>query len=132
MPRERVAFARLWEGGNPVSLVVPSTSLRRLWVPRYFRGGVAMARYLLALAYALIVCSLFTGPALAQANIGAVRNVVVYAYGTPEGEDRGALFARNRVFARERIETVRSGGLQIEFIDGTNLRLGRFVLSRAS
>ena len=83
-----------------------------------------MVRYWCALAYVLVVCSLFTGPALAQANIGAVRNVVVYAYGTPEGESRGALFARTRVFARERIETVRSGGLQIEFIDGTELRLG--------
>ena len=78
-----------------------------------------MARYWFALAYALVLWSLFSGPVLAQGNIGAVRNVVVYAYGTPEGENRGALFARTRVFAQERIETVRTGGLQIEFIDGT-------------
>ena len=71
-----------------------------------------MARYWFALAYALVLWSLFSGPVLAQGNIGAVRNVVVYAYGTPEGENRGALFARTRVF-------VRTGGLQIEFIDGT-------------
>ena len=63
-------------------------------------------------------------PAAAQANIGAVRSVTVYAYGTPEGDDRGALFARTRVFAQERIETVRTGGLNIEFVDGTVLRLG--------
>ena len=42
----------------------------------------------------------------------------------PKARTAAPLFARNRVFARERIETVRSGGLQIEFIDGTNLRLG--------
>ena len=83
-----------------------------------------MARYWFATVCALVLWPLFTGPVLAQGNIGAVRNVVVYAYGTPEGEDRGALFARTRVFAQERIETVRTGGLQIEFIDGTEIRLG--------
>ena len=48
----------------------------------------------------------------------------MYAYGTPEGEPRNALFARGRVFASERIETVRTGGMQIDFVDGTVLRLG--------
>lgn len=83
-----------------------------------------MPRYFLLPAIALLVWAANAAPAAAQANIGAVRSVTVYAYGTPEGDDRGALFARTRVFAQERIETVRTGGLNIEFVDGTVLRLG--------
>ena len=82
-----------------------------------------MRKLFLLPAIALLVWAADGAPAVAQA-IGSVKNVIVYAYGTPEDGRRAALFARGRVFVQERVETVRSGGLNIEFVDGTVLQRG--------
>lgn len=78
-----------------------------------------MFRWLLCVVSLLLL----PGPALAI-DIGSVRTVTVYAYGTPEEDDRRALFARTRVSANEVVETVDGGGLHLTFLDGTDFRLG--------
>ena len=60
----------------------------------------------------------------AAGNIGAVKSIVEFAYGSPPGASRSALYARDGVVAREVVETVPDGALHILFNDETNLRLG--------
>ncbi len=72
-------------------------------------------------SFVWLICAI---PVLAQTNIGAVHSVLVYAYGTPQGETRRPLYARTPVFAQERLETVKNGGVRVKFVDGTDLRLG--------
>jgi hypothetical protein len=66
---------------------------------------------------------LFSLPVSAQ-DIGRVREVLVYAYGTPETRDRRALFGRTKVSANETVETVDGGALHLRFNDDTNFHLG--------
>lgn len=60
----------------------------------------------------------------APRSIGAVREVIVYAYGTPAALPRRALFVPSPVFAEERVETVANGGLALLFADDTQFRVG--------
>jgi hypothetical protein len=60
----------------------------------------------------------------AWAEIGTVRHVNVWAYGTPPQGDRVDLFLADDVVAEEVVETVAGGALHIRFLDGTELRLG--------
>lgn len=76
----------------------------------------------------ILVASALLGSMLvadgARAEIGTVRHVAVWAYGTPPQASRGDLFLADAVVAEEVVETVARGALHIEFLDGTELRLG--------
>lgn len=73
--------------------------------------------------YLLPFALLLSTPVAAQ-EIGRVRDVLIYAYGTPEASDRRALFGRTRVSANETVETVDGGGLHLRFNDDTDFHLG--------
>ena len=79
---------------------------------------------LVSAAFAAKFGSLHIQPATAAAGIGLVRNVLDYAYGTPPEDMRQELFARDAVVANEVLETVETGALQINFLDGFDFRLG--------
>ena len=79
---------------------------------------------LVAAAFAVTFGSLHIQPATAAAGIGLVRNVLDYAYGTPPEDMRQELFARDAVVANEVLETVETGALHINFLDGFDFRLG--------
>jgi hypothetical protein len=78
-----------------------------------------MRIHLIALPIALFLAL----PAAAQ-DIGSVREVRDWAYGTPEASNRRDLFARTKVTANERVETVANGGLHLRFLDRTDFHLG--------
>ncbi|MEE8393998.1 MAG: FecR family protein [Rhodospirillales bacterium] len=63
-------------------------------------------------------------PALSAEKVGTVQFVRVYAYGTPPEGKRQGKFKRDVVFLNEVLETVRTGGLKVAFIDGTELIMG--------
>lgn len=79
---------------------------------------------LVSAAFAATFGSLHIQPATAAAGIGLVRNVLDYAYGTPPEDMRQELFARDAVVANEVLETVETGALHIDFLDGFDFRLG--------
>lgn len=79
-------------------------------------------------------------PAQAADPVGDVKEVKVFAYGTPPRQSRAPLYPRANVFLDERLETVSGGGLRVALDDGSNLVLGSdsaiivddLVYSRAS
>jgi FecR protein len=66
----------------------------------------------------------YAGTAPAAEGIGNVDLVQVWAYGTPPGSGRDAIFRGHAVVASETIETVRNGFVHVTFVDGTTLALG--------
>ncbi len=65
------------------------------------------------------------GPsAWAAGEIGDVVGVLTGAYGKPPALERRELFPAVGVYADELVETVPSGGLTVQFLDGTSLTLG--------
>lgn len=80
-------------------------------------GGLAAgaALGLLALAWA--------GPASAE-QVGAVRAVQTYAYGTPPQSERLPKYPRDAVVVDEYLETVEKGAMIVRFRDDTELTLG--------
>jgi hypothetical protein len=70
-----------------------------------------------------LVVSLFFDSAL-SAEIGTVEEVRLYAYGTPDGQAKRALFSRDQVTENEIVETVSDGALTLVLRDGTHFRLG--------
>ena len=56
-------------------------------------------------------------------EIGAVRDVVAVAYGTPPGGERGELWLLEPVVTDQRLETAAPGGLHVRFLDETDLWL---------
>jgi len=75
----------------------------------------------LALAAGFLVWST---PADSADPIGDVDFVQVWAYGTPPGSGRDAIFRGHRVVSNETLETVSQASLQVTFVDGTTLALG--------
>ena len=75
---------------------------------------------------ALPVVLVLTVPSVAHAEgeIGAVKTVIVHAYGSPAGEPRKPIYVHDAVHAQEVVETVSGGGLHLLFRDDTDLRLG--------
>ncbi|MBM3585699.1 MAG: hypothetical protein FJX36_15185 [Alphaproteobacteria bacterium] len=61
---------------------------------------------------------------MALAEIGTVQHVAVWAYGTPPQGERLDLFLADDVVAEEVVEMVSGGALHIQFLDGTEFRLG--------
>lgn len=67
------------------------------------------------------------GPSRAQtpsAEIGDVRRVLIWAFGTPPTAARRDLYERTRVVANEAVETVENGALHLRLRDGSEFRLG--------
>ena len=62
--------------------------------------------------------------AQAAQEIGEVRVVKGFAYGTPPGASRGPLYRWDDVFADEVVETIKDAGLHVRFLDNTKLRIG--------
>ena len=58
-----------------------------------------------------------------SAEVGAVRDVVAVAYGTPPGGERRELWLLEPVVADQRLETAAPGGLHVRFLDETDLWL---------
>jgi hypothetical protein len=64
-------------------------------------------------------------PAASQtAEIGDVRRVLIWAYGTPPATARRDLYERSKVVANEVVETVENGALHLRFADGSEFRVG--------
>jgi hypothetical protein len=64
-------------------------------------------------------------PAAAQTvEIGDVRRVLIWAYGTPPTAARRDLYERSKVVANEVVETVENGALHLRFSDGSEFRVG--------
>ena len=78
----------------------------------------------LGLVMALILIALGGRFAEAAGEIGNVRLVKVWAYGTPPQTGRAPLFRADDVVSNELVETVEGGALHIRFLDDTRLRLG--------
>ena len=74
------------------------------------------------LAAGLLVAGI--APASAELDIGRVRAGVMAAYGTPPAESRQTLFARDRVFTDEVLETAWKSALHIRFRDKSVFQLG--------
>ncbi|MDA1099019.1 MAG: FecR domain-containing protein [Proteobacteria bacterium] len=74
----------------------------------------------------LLLLAVLTLPAGVHAadSIGAVKAVVVYAYGSPPGASRKPIYLNDDVYAQEVVETIRQGALHLLFRDDTDLRLG--------
>ena len=83
---------------------------------------------------ATVLAATWSGPctesASASEDIGQVKRVLFYAYGTPVGHSRQGLFARDSVYTNEVVETVKKAALHIRFQDGFDFRLG--AASRAT
>lgn len=62
--------------------------------------------------------------ALSADPVGSVREVKVYAYGTPPAQKREVLYKRSNVFMDETLETVKDGGLRVVLKDDSHLVLG--------
>lgn len=73
---------------------------------------------------ALVSFALGSQTANSEGEIGVVRLVKVWAFGTPPEATRGPLFRTDDLYADELIETVENGALHIRFLDDTKLRLG--------
>ena len=78
----------------------------------------------LGLVVALILIALGGRSAEAAGEIGAVRLIKVWAYGTPPQTARAPLYRADDLFTDELVETVENGALHIRFLDNTRLRLG--------
>ena len=78
----------------------------------------------LGFVMALILIALGGRSAEAAGEIGNVRLVKAWAYGTPPQTERAPLFFADDVVSDERVETVEDGALHIRFLDNTMLRLG--------
>lgn len=78
----------------------------------------------LGFVMALILIALGGGSAEAAGEIGAVRLVKVWAYGTAPQAQRAPLYRADDLFADELVETVENGALHVRFLDNTKLRLG--------
>ena len=81
-------------------------------------------QFLLAIFVLALAAFGGTGAAHADEAIGSVDLVEVWAYGTPPGSERDAVFRGHGVVVQETLETVRSGFLHVTFVDGTSLALG--------
>jgi hypothetical protein len=95
------------------------------------RAVAAMRRPIAALF--CLTCLLVASPSWAETEIGDVRSVKVWAYGTPSGGKRGGLYESDAVYADETVETANEGALHVVFRDDTDFRLGsasRAVLDR--
>ena len=77
-----------------------------------------------AIASAITAIALATQTGYAAGEIGNVRLVKVWAYGTPPQAQRAPLYRADDLFADELVETVENGALHIRFLDDTRLRLG--------
>jgi|GEM_PF-1346331 len=84
------------------------------------RVGLVLAA-LLAAAVALPGAARAAGQA---ADIGDVQLVRIWATGTPTEAQTRDLFVDDAIFRNEVVETVRDGGLHLQFKDGTDFRLG--------
>ncbi len=73
---------------------------------------------------ALVPFALGSQTANSAGEIGVVRLVKVWAFGTPPQATRGPLFRIDDLFSNELVETVENGALHILFLDDTTLRLG--------
>jgi hypothetical protein len=62
--------------------------------------------------------------AVAGANVGAVKDILNFAWGTPPGLDRGELEFEDDVFMNELVETDGESALIIIFADGSKLTVG--------
>lgn len=78
----------------------------------------------LASVFALSSLAILAVGGVARAEIGTVRHVAVWAYGTPPQAARTGLYLADAVIADEVVETVEGGALHIRFLDDTELRLG--------
>jgi hypothetical protein len=81
----------------------------------------------LRLIGSLFLISTLLGAGAASAGapeIGAVRDLVAVAYGTPPEGERHSLALLEPVVADQRLETVPDGGLHVRFLDETDLWLG--------
>ncbi len=86
-------------------------------------------RYCFASRVAICLAALTIGQsANAVDGIGAVDLVEVWAYGTPPGGERDAIFRGHQVYTDETIETVRGGFVHMTFVDGTTLALGESTM----
>jgi len=82
-----------------------------------------MARDAIPLTFTLFITH-FASPAIAADPIGAVEVVRAWAYGTPPDSSRQDLQRSSPVYSGELIETVRTGEVRIEFVDGTTKAMG--------
>ena len=78
----------------------------------------------LGFVMALILIALGGRSAEAAGEIGAVRLIKVWAYGTAPQAQRAPLYRADDLFANELVETVENGALHVRFLDNTKLRLG--------
>jgi hypothetical protein len=62
--------------------------------------------------------------AAAPVNVGAVKDILNYAWGTPPGLDREELEFEDHVFMNELVETTSESALVIVFADGSKLTVG--------
>ena len=79
--------------------------------------------YMAAMVAAVALASSIT-PAAAVVDIGRVKTVVFSAYGTPPAEIRKVLYARNKIYSNEVVETSKKSALHLTFLDKTIFRLG--------
>ena len=57
-------------------------------------------------------------------NVGWVRELQVFAYGTPPARTRAPVYLNHGVVQRELLETVRDGALLVRFLDNSELAMG--------
>jgi len=81
-----------------------------------------MKKRWLSIIGTLVVVSLST-PICAAEKIGYTRKVYIQAWGTPPGESRHGLHARDDVHRDELIETVRDGWIKLRFLDKSQLKV---------
>ena len=79
----------------------------------------------LCILLAALLLALPTGlHAAAAQTVGTVRELQVFAYGTPPARARAPVYANDGVVQRQLLETVRSGALLVRFLDGSELAMG--------
>lgn len=79
-----------------------------------------MRRFTVVAAAAALLLAL---PAAAQ-TVGTVRELQVFAYGTPPARARAPVYRDHGVVQRELLETVRDGALLVRFLDNSELAMG--------
>lgn len=72
---------------------------------------------------AALILPLLPLPAVAQ-TVGTIRELQVFAYGTPPARARTPVYRDHGVVQRELLETVRNGALLVRFLDNSELAMG--------
>ena len=72
----------------------------------------------------IVPAALTSGPTGPAVEVGDAERVVVWAYRTPPGSERGDLFVKQGVFSQELLETVPRGALHLRLLDNGQIRLG--------